>query len=411
MSDTGVSNPISQSRHVLLGVSGGVAAYKACELVRLLTKAGHTVQVVMTAAATHFVGPATLQALSGRPVATDQWQPLVANGMDHIDLVRAADVLVLVPASADCIGKAANGLGDDLLSTLVLARGAVPTMFAPAMNREMWANAAVQRNVRRLRDDGVHIAGPASGEQACGEVGEGRMLEPEHIVLELEALFQPRQLVGRRVLITAGPTFEPWDAVRGLTNRSSGKMGWALARAAWEQGAEVTLVAGPTALQQPYAVRLLPVETALQMRAAVLAALPGVDVFIAAAAVADWRPSQAHAGKLKKQADQPPPVLQLDTNPDILAEVAARPDAPYCVGFAAEADDLLANAQAKRKRKGVPLLVGNLGPQTFGRDDNAGVLIDAHGTTDLPRAGKLELGRRIVSEIALRLPTGSHAQP
>jgi Phosphopantothenate-cysteine ligase (EC 6.3.2.5)/Phosphopantothenoylcysteine decarboxylase (EC 4.1.1.36) len=403
-----MGQPGQQGRHVLLGVSGGVAAYKACELVRGLTKAGHTVQVVMSAAATHFVGPATFQALSGRPVATDQWQPLVANGMDHIDLVRAACALLVAPASANLLGRAANGLGDDLLSTLVLARGTVPTLFAPAMNREMWANAAVQRNVQRLRADGVRIAGPASGEQACGEVGEGRMIEPEHIALELDALFQPKQLAGRRVLITAGPTFEPWDAVRGLTNRSSGKMGWALARAAWEQGAEVTLVAGPTALPAPYDVRLLQVETAMQMREAVLTALPGVDVFIAAAAVADWRPAQAHAGKLKKQAGHAPPVLQLEANADILAEVAARPDAPYCVGFAAEASDLLANAQAKRLRKGVPLLVGNLGPQTFGRDDNACVLIDAEGATELPRASKLELGRSIVSEIARRIARSSH---
>ncbi len=403
-----MGQPGQQGRHVLLGVSGGVAAYKACELVRGLTKAGHTVQVVMSTAATHFVGPATFQALSGRPVATDQWQPLVANGMDHIDLVRTACALVVAPASANLLGRAANGLGDDLLSTLVLARGTVPTLFAPAMNREMWANAAVQRNVQRLRADGVRIAGPASGEQACGEVGEGRMIEPESIALELDALFQPKQLAGRRVLITAGPTFEPWDAVRGLTNRSSGKMGWALARAAWEQGAEVTLVAGPTALPAPYDVRLLQVETAMQMREAVLTALPGVDVFIAAAAVADWRPAQAHAGKLKKQAGHAPPVLQLEANADILAEVAARPDAPYCVGFAAEASDLLANAQAKRLRKGVPLLVGNLGPQTFGRDDNACVLIDAEGATQLPRASKLELGRSIVSEIARRIARSSH---
>ena len=403
-----MGQPGQQGRHVLLGVSGGVAAYKACELVRGLTKAGHTVQVVMSTAATHFVGPATFQALSGRPVATDQWQPLVANGMDHIDLVRAACALVVAPASANLLGRAANGLGDDLLSTLVLARGTVPTLFAPAMNREMWANAAVQRNVQRLRADGVRIAGPASGEQACGEVGEGRMIEPESIALELDALFQPKQLAGRRVLITAGPTFEPWDAVRGLTNRSSGKMGWALARAAWEQGAEVTLVAGPTALPAPYDVRLLQVETAMQMREAVLTALLGVDVFIAAAAVADWRPAQAHAGKLKKQAGHAPPVLQLEANADILAEVAARPDAPYCVGFAAEASDLLANAQAKRLRKGVPLLVGNLGPQTFGRDDNACVLIDAEGATELPRASKLELGRSIVSEIARRIARSSH---
>jgi phosphopantothenoylcysteine decarboxylase/phosphopantothenate--cysteine ligase len=278
------------------------------------------------------------------------------------------------------------------------------------MNREMWANAAVQRNVQRLRADGVRISGPASGEQACGEVGEGRMIEPEHIALELDALFQPKQLAGRQVIITAGPTFEPWDAVRGLTNRSSGKMGWALARAAWEQGAEVTLVAGPTALSAPYGVRLLTVETAMQMREAVMSALPGVDVFIAAAAVADWRPAQVHAGKLKKQAGHAPPVLQLEANADILAEVAARPDAPYCVGFAAEASDLLTNAQAKRLRKGVPLLVGNLGPQTFGRDDNACVLIDAEGATELPLASKLEVGRSIVSEIARRLAGSSNSR-
>ena len=393
----------TQTRHIVLGVSGGVAAYKACELTRLLVKAGYTTQVVMTAAATRFVGPVTFQALSGRAVAADQWQSLAANGMDHIELVRAADALVVAPASADCIGKAANGLGDDLLSTLLLARDAIPTLLAPAMNRAMWANASVQRNVQRLRLDGVGIIGPASGEQACGEVGEGRMLEPESILLEIEALFQPKLLAGRRVLITAGPTFEPWDAVRGLTNRSSGKMGWALARAAWEQGAEVTLVAGPTALAIPYGVRTIQVETAREMRDAVQAALDGVDVFIAAAAVADWRPSRVEAGKLKKQGNATPPVLELDTNPDILAEVAARPEAPFCVGFAAEADDLVANAQAKRVRKRVPLLVGNLGPQTFGRDDNACVLIDAQGVLELPRGAKLDLARRILVEIVSRM--------
>ncbi|OIR02705.1 coenzyme A biosynthesis bifunctional protein CoaBC [mine drainage metagenome] len=390
--------------HILLGVSGGVAAYKACELTRQLVKAGHTVQVVMTEAATRFIAPMSFQALSGRAVAVDPWQPLVANGMDHIDLVRAAQALIIAPASADFIGKAALGLGGDLLSTLMLARGDVPTLLAPAMNREMWANPAVQRNVERLRADGVRIAGPASGEQACGEVGEGRMIEPEHIALEIDALFQPKDLAGRKVLITAGPTFEPWDAVRGLTNRSSGKMGWALARAAWERGAEVQLVAGPTALGEPYGVRLVGVETALQMREAVQAALPSVDVFIAAAAVADWRPAATQPGKLKKQSGEPPPVLRLDTNPDILAEVAARADAPYCVGFAAETDNLAANAQAKRLRKGVPMLVGNLGPQTFGRDDNACVLIDANGMTELPRMDKLALARRILHEIAARLP-------
>ncbi|SBP88329.1 bifunctional phosphopantothenoylcysteine decarboxylase/phosphopantothenate--cysteine ligase CoaBC [Thiomonas delicata] len=391
-------------RHILLGVTGGVAAYKACELTRQLVKAGHTVQVVMTEAATRFVAPMSFQALSGRAVAVDPWQPLVANGMDHIDLVRAAHALVIAPASADFIGKAALGLGGDLLSTLMLARGDVPTLLAPAMNREMWANPAVQRNVARLRADGVRIAGPARGEQACGEVGEGRMIEPEDIAIEIDALFQPKDLAGRKVLITAGPTFEPWDAVRGLTNRSSGKMGWALARAAWERGAEVQLVAGPTALDEPYGVRWVGVETARQMREAVQAALPGVDVFIAAAAVADWRPAAAQPGKLKKQSGEPPPVLYLDTNPDILAEVAARADAPYCVGFAAETDNLAANAQAKRLRKGVPMLIGNIGPQAFGRDDNACVLIDANGMTELPRMDKLALARRILHEIAARLP-------
>ena len=391
-------------RHILLGVTGGVAAYKACELTRQLVKAGHTVQVVMTEAATRFVAPMSFQALSGRAVAVDPWQPLVANGMDHIDLVRAAHALVIAPASADFIGKAALGLGGDLLSTLMLARGDVPTLLAPAMNREMWANPAVQRNVARLRADGVRIAGPARGEQACGEVGEGRMIEPEDIAIEIDALFQPKDLAGRKVLITAGPTFEPWDAVRGLTNRSSGKMGWALARAAWERGAEVQLVAGPTALDEPYGVRWVGVETARQMREAVQAALPGVDVFIAAAAVADWRPAAAQPGKLKKQSGEPPPVLYLDTNPDILAEVAARADAPYCVGFAAETDNLAANAQAKRLRKGVPMLIGNIGPQAFGRDDNACVLIEANGMTELPRMDKLALARRILREIAARLP-------
>lgn len=393
------------SRRVLLGISGGIAAYKACELVRLLVKAGHQVQVAMSDAATHFVGPITLQALSGREVALDSWHPLRSSGMDHIDLVREADAFVIAPASADLLARAATGMGDDLLATLLLARDAVPTLLAPAMNRAMWAHPAVQRNVAQLLRDGLRMAGPGSGEQACGEVGDGRMLEPEQLMWEIEALWRPPALRGRRVLLTAGPTFEPWDEVRGLTNRSSGKMGWALARAAWEAGAEVVLVAGPTAWMPPYGVRTLEVETALQMRDAVQAELARApfDVFIAAAAVADWRP-EAVPGKIKKQADGAPPMPRLHTNPDILAEVASRADAPYCVGFAAEAHELLANAQAKRSRKGVPLLVGNLGPQTFGRDDSSSVLIDAEGARELPRMDKLELARRLVAEIATRLP-------
>ena len=401
-----MNDPAStSSRRVLLGISGGIAAYKACELTRLLVKAGHQVQVAMTDAATRFVGPLTLQALSGRPVALDSWHPLRASGMDHIDLVREADAFVVAPASADLLARAACGRGDDLLATLLLARDAVPTLLAPAMNRAMWANAAVQRNAEQLRRDGVRLAGPASGEQACGEVGDGRMLEPEQLLWEIEALWRPRLLQGRRVVLTAGPTFEPWDAVRGLTNRSSGKMGWALARAAWEAGAQVVLVAGPTALEPPHGVRTVLVETAQQMRDAVLAELEfaATDLFIAAAAVADWRPQQATEGKLKKTPDGEPPVPRLLLNPDILAEVAALPHGPYCVGFAAEAGQLLANAQAKRERKGVELLVANLGPQTFGRDDNACLLIDSGAVREFARMPKLELARRLIEEFAARL--------
>ncbi len=402
-----------QARHVLLGVSGGIAAYKSCELTRLLVKAGHTVQVVMTAGAARFVAPLSFQALSGRAVADDLWTSRAADGMDHIDLVRAADALVIAPASANLLGRAAHGLADDLLSTLVVARGDIPTLMAPAMNQAMWANAAVRRNVEALRGDGVRIAGPASGPQACGEVGAGRMLEPEDLLWEVEALWQPKRLTGRRVLITAGPTFEAWDAVRGLSNRSSGKMGWALARAAWEQGADVTLVAGPTALAPPWGARLIAVESALQMRDAVHEALDraATDIFIAAAAVGDWRPAQTSSGKIKKQPGESPPTLTLQTNPDILAETAARADAPFCVGFAAEAEELLANARAKRLRKGVPLLVGNLGPQTFGREDSACVLIDAEGHRELPRLPKLALARIILEDVAARMASPTLSDP
>ncbi len=393
-------------RRILLGVGGGIAAYKACELTRLLVKAGDAVQVVMTDAASRFVAPLTFQALSGREVALDLWRPHASGGMDHIDLVRAADAFVVAPATADLLARAAQGRGDDLLTNLLLARDALPTLLAPAMNRAMWANPAVQRNVALLRGDGVRIAGPGSGEQACGEVGDGRLLEPEQLLAEIDALLAPKSLLGRRVLLTAGPTLEPWDEVRYLGNRSSGKMGWALARAAWERGAEVVVVAGPTALAPPHGVRVVAVETARQMRDAVLVELQRapVDLFVAAAAVADWRPAQTVAGKLKKRSGEAPPELALEVNPDILAEVAARADAPYCVGFAAEADDLHAQAQAKRVRKGVPLLVGNVGAQAFGRDDNACVLVDADGVRELPRAPKLELARQILDVAAARLP-------
>ncbi|AOY92891.1 phosphopantothenate synthase [Cupriavidus sp. USMAA2-4] len=395
-------------KHIVLGLTGGIACYKSAELVRLLTKAGATVQVAMTEAATHFITPVTMQALSGRPVFRSQWDDRVGNNMAHIDLSREADAIVIAPASTDFMARLANGLCDDLLSTLCIARDC-PLLVAPAMNRQMWAAPATQRNVAQLRADGVTVLGPGSGDQACGEVGDGRMLEPEELLEDIVAFFQPKVLAGRRVLITAGPTFEAIDPVRGITNRSSGKMGFAIARAAREAGAEVHLVAGPTALPTPRGVARSDVQSARQMHDAVLAGLHGSDVFIAVAAVADWRPAQVAAQKLKKANDTDTPTLEFVQNPDILAAVAARPDAPYCVGFAAESENLETYGEQKRQRKRVPLLVGNIGHHTFGLDDNEIVLFDAQGMTRLPRADKLTLARLLVAAIAQRLPAGTGA--
>jgi phosphopantothenoylcysteine decarboxylase/phosphopantothenate--cysteine ligase len=390
-------------RHIVLGVTGGVAAFKACELARELQRRGATVQVAMTEAATRFIGTATFQALTGRPVYTDAWDGRIDNGMPHIDLSRGADVILVAPATADFMAKVAQGLADDLLSTLVLARDC-PLLLAPAMNRQMWAAAPTQRNARTLRGDGVALLGPDAGAQACGETGDGRMLEAQDIVEETIAFFAPKRLAGRRVLVTAGPTFEPIDPVRGITNLSSGKMGYAIARAARHAGAEVVLVSGPTALPAPAGVRRIDVRSAREMLAAVLGTVAGQDAFVSVAAVADWRVANASDRKLKKTEGGAPPALEFAQNPDILATVAAMAGAPYCVGFAAETEDLEANAQAKRTRKGVPLLVGNIGQATFGRDDNELLLIDAHGTTRLPRASKAELARTLVAELARRLP-------
>ncbi len=390
-------------RHLLLGVTGGVAAFKACELARELQRRGATVQVAMTDAATKFVGTATFQALTGRPVFVDAWDGRVDNGMPHIDLSRGADAILVAPATADFMAKVAHGLADDLLSTLVLARDC-PLLVAPAMNRQMWAAAPTRRNVAALRADGVAILGPGSGEQACGETGDGRMLEAMELVEETIAFFVPKRLSGRRVLVTAGPTFEPIDPVRGITNLSSGKMGYAIARACRHAGAEVVLVSGPTALDAPIGVRRVDVRSAREMLAAVQAELAGRDLFVAVAAVADWRVANASDRKLKKTEGGAPPALEFAQNPDILATVAKTPGAPYCVGFAAETEDVEANAQDKRRRKGVPLLVGNLGQATFGRDDNELLLVDAAGTTRLPRASKTALAARLVEEIARRLP-------
>jgi phosphopantothenoylcysteine decarboxylase/phosphopantothenate--cysteine ligase len=390
-------------RHLLLGVTGGVAAFKACELARELQRRGATVQVAMTDAATRFIGTATFQALTGRPVFVDAWDGRVDNGMPHIDLSRGADAILVAPATADFMAKVAHGLADDLLSTLVLARDC-PLLVAPAMNRQMWSAAATRRNVATLRGDGVAILGPGSGEQACGETGDGRMLEAVELVEETIAFFVPKRLAGRRVLVTAGPTFEPIDPVRGITNLSSGKMGYAIARACRHAGADVVLVSGPTALDAPFGVRRVGVRTAREMLAAVQAELPGQDVFVSVAAVADWRVANASDRKLKKTEGGAPPALEFAQNPDILATVARTPGAPYCVGFAAETEDLEANAQDKRRRKGVPLLVGNLGQATFGRDDNELLLVDDGGLTRVPRASKTALAARLVTEIARRLP-------
>lgn len=395
-----------RGKHIVLGLTGGIACYKSAELVRLLTKAGATVQVAMTEAATHFITPVTMQALSGRPVFLSQWDARVDNNMAHIDLSREADAILIAPASTDFLAKVANGLCDDLLTTLCIAREC-PLLVAPAMNRQMWAAAPTQRNAAQLRADGVTILGPGTGDQACGEIGDGRMLEPEELVEDLVAFFQPKPLQGKRLLITAGPTFEAIDPVRGITNLSSGKMGFSIARAAREAGADVLLVAGPTALPTPRGVTRTDVRSAQQMHDAVMAQLRDVDVFIAVAAVADWRPAEVAQQKLKKANDTDTPTLQFVQNPDILAAVAARANAPYCVGFAAESENLEQYGEQKRQRKGVPLLVGNIGHHTFGLDDNEIVLFDANGMTRLPRADKLSLARELVGAIGQRLPRKS----
>ncbi|MCZ8292368.1 MAG: bifunctional phosphopantothenoylcysteine decarboxylase/phosphopantothenate--cysteine ligase CoaBC [Hylemonella sp.] len=396
-------------KHIVLGLTGGIACYKAAELCRALIKEGATVQVVMTEAAAQFITPVTMQALSNRPVYHSQWDPREANNMAHINLSREADAILIAPASADFMAKLLHGRADDLLSLMCLARpiDQVPLLVAPAMNREMWANPATQRNVAQLQADGAHVFAVGSGDQACGETGDGRMLEPQELLEEVIAFFQSKALAGQRVLVTAGPTYEAIDPVRGITNRSSGKMGFAIARAAREAGADVVLVAGPVHLPTPRGVRRIDVRSAREMQQAVDAEVTNATVFVATAAVADWRPANAAEQKIKKDGSGQPPALTFVENPDILAGVAqgarAKSGALYCVGFAAESHDLLANAQAKLARKGVPLLVGNIGPATFGQDDNALLLVDAQGATELPRASKIDLARQLVAEIARRL--------
>jgi phosphopantothenoylcysteine decarboxylase/phosphopantothenate--cysteine ligase len=387
-------------KKILLGMTGGIAAYKAAELTRLLVKAGAEVRVVMTEAATRFVGTATMQALSGQAVWTDLWDERVKDAMGHIELSRDRDLILVAPASADFMAKLAHGLADDLLSTLCIARRC-PLMVAPAMNVEMWQNAATQRNAETLRADGVQVVGPASGGQACGEMGMGRMTEPADILADVQFFFQPKRLAGKRVLVTAGPTEEPVDPVRVLTNTSSGKMGYAVARAAREAGAEVTLISGPVSLATPAGVARVDVRTAQEMFEAVKKDAKRADVFISVAAVADYRVKHPSKQKIKKGNGAP--RLELEENPDILAWVAALPKPPFCVGFAAESENLAANAKAKLAKKKLPLIAANIAQDAMGRDDNAITLYDAKGEHPLGRGAKLDLARRLIEQVASRL--------
>ncbi len=400
-------------KHIVLGLTGGIACYKAAELCRALIKEGATVQVVMTEAAAQFITPVTMQALSNRPVFDSQWDARPENNMAHINLSREADAILIAPCSADFMAKLLHGRADDLLSLMCLARpiATVPLLIAPAMNREMWAHPATQRNLAQLQSDGATLLGVGTGFQACGETGDGRMLEPQELLQDVVAFFQPKVLAGHQVLVTAGPTFEAIDPVRGITNLSSGKMGFAIARAAQEAGAQVTLVAGPVNLPTPRGVTRVDVKSAQNMLAACMEHAPVASIFVATAAVADWRPAQAADQKIKKDGSGAPPALGFVENADILATLAQSPRAQsgalYCVGFAAESHDLLVHATAKRARKGVPLLVGNIGPATFGQDDNALLLVDAQGAQEIPRNSKLALARLLVAEIAARLQAAS----
>lgn len=390
-------------KHLVVGLTGGIACYKMAEFIRRAQDQGATIDVVMTQAATRFITPVTMQALTGRPVWTSAWDDRADNNMAHINLARQADAILVAPATADFMARTVMGLADDLLTTLCLARGQCPLLVAPAMNREMWEHAATQRNVAQLHADGVAILGPAQGDQACGETGSGRMLEPAELLEEIIGFFQPRVLAGKRVVVTAGPTSEPIDPVRVITNRSSGKMGYMVARAAREAGADVLLVSGPTALATPYGVGRVNVQTAAEMHQAVHAGIDGADVFVSVAAVSDWRVANPGTQKIKKTSDGNTPELIFETNPDILADIAALPNAPYCVGFAAETENLVEQASAKRARKGVPLMVGNLVHQAMELDDTQLILFDANGHHELNQQSKRQAARTLISAIAARL--------
>ncbi len=398
------------NKKIVLGISGGIAAYKTPELARQLMQEGASVQVVMTEAATQFVTPVTMQALTGNPVFTSQWDSSVSNNMAHIELSRSADAIVIAPASADLMAKLSLGLADDLLSTLCLARDC-PLLLAPAMNKQMWEHAATQRSVERLNKDGVTLLGPASGFQACGEVGMGRMLEPFEIAEQVIAFFQKKCLTGKKVLITAGPTFEAIDPVRGITNHSSGKMGFAIARAAVEAGAQVHLIAGPCDLTTPLEatgkITRTNVVSAKEMHAATLND-SDCDIFFAVAAVADWGIAKPAQEKIKRQG-KAAPSIEFTANPDILLDmtklvkIKGGKPYPYCVGFAAESTDLEVHAHEKLQRKGIPMIVGNIGPDTFGSDLNQLLVIDESGSKKIAQAEKLQLARQLIALVAKKI--------
>lgn len=395
------------NKRYVIGMTGGIACYKVAELVRRMLDHGAIVDVVMTEAATHFITPTTMQALSGRPVYLDTWDTRMPNSMAHINLSRGAEAVIIVPASTDFMAKLAHGVADDLLSTLCVARGGCPLLVAPAMNREMWMHPATQRNAAQLKADGAILFGPGVGDQACGEIGSGRMLEPNELLAEIIAFAQPKILAGKTALVSAGPTSEPIDPVRVITNRSSGKTGYAVAQALREAGAQVVLVSGPTALETPYGVMRIDVETAREMHGAIMQQAATADIFVSVAAVADWHIANASSNKLKKNARGAAPELQFAQNPDILAEVAQLASGPWCVGFAAETENLHEHAEAKRKRKGVPLLVGNLAQHAMNADDTTFVLFDDQGAHTLPTLPKLQAARQLVQAIATRLPRSS----
>lgn len=402
-------------KHIILGITGGIAAYKSAELTRLLIKQGAQVSAVMTEGAQQFITPLTLETLTGHPVHQALWRnaPGQSSNIAHIHLSREADAMLIAPCTANVMAKINHGIADDLLSNIALARNPqqCPLAIAPAMNTQMWLNPATQRNVQQLQQDGIHIFGPNAGEQACKEIGEGRMLEPIELVSAMARLFTPQSMTGLKVMITAGPTFEAIDPVRGITNHSSGKMGYALAHAAWCAGAEVTLISGKTALNTPYGVTRINVLSAQEMLNACTQQAPHNDIFIAVAAVADWRVTHVAEHKLKKQHDQDTPQLNFEQTPDILATIAQTDPAPYCVGFAAESQNVIEYAQAKRIKKNIPLIIANHGPNTFGSEFNQASLISAEEITHMPQLTKDALSHQLIEAIAKHYHAHSATHP